>query len=241
MFFCPNCNSICDIARASTIEQKGGFADSSTSDISSDTTSNTDSSITLTSESNIDISGSSLSSPITNDSTTTDQHGGTISNIIDMILDKQPIDEKILQNISVTDLIKHDKYKKLKSKKKELVYNKIQDLLPLNKKKILLTKQHKPKETNVAYYVCSTCGPIKRIEPKTLIYSRKAEALSQNYSTSNYTNMLYSDILSRTRRYKCPNDKCESHKDNKKREAVFFRKNNSYEIKYICTSCKTSF
>lgn len=255
MFFCPNCNNTADIARASTIHQKGGFIhyDDDSSEISDSTTiTNSTSSMTLTSsspssittpsiiqqnaESELELDSSKSGGAISDISDTS-----AISDIISKILNKSTIDEEMTKNISMGDVIKHSMYKKLPPKKKEMVYNKIQDMLPVEKKKIMIEKPLKPEKENLAYFVCSNCGPLKRIEAGTLIYSKKSDALSQNYSTGNYDNMLYSDVLLHTRRYVCPNDKCVSHKDNSKRDAVIFRKNNSYEVKYICVACKTSF
>ncbi len=257
MFYCPNCNNTADIARASTIHQEGGFIyyNSDTSDISdSSIITNSTSSMTLTSSS-VPTSISSIPAPSIiqenegSDNNLSDiqlehsssQSGGDVSDIINKILDKVPIDETMTKNIAISDVTKHQIYKKLSPKKKEFVYNKIQDMLPVEKKKIMIEKPLKPEKENLAYFVCSNCGPLKRIEPGTLIYSKKSDALSQNYSTGNYDNMLYSNVLLHTRRYICPNDKCISHKDKSKRDAVVFRKNNSYEVKYICVACKTSF
>ncbi len=251
MFFCPNCNNTADIARASTIHQKGGFlhydgdSTDSTEITDSTTITNSTSSMTLTSSSISSIATPSIiqqNAESEYDSEyNSSQSGGDISDIISKILDKSPIDEEMTKNISIGDVTNHKIYKKLPPKKKELVYNKIQDMLPVEKKKIMVEKPLKPEKENLAYFVCSNCGPLKRIEAGTLIYSKKSDALSQNYSTGNYNNMLYSDVLLHTRRYVCPNDKCVSHKDNSKRDAILFRKNNSYEVKYICVACKTSF
>lgn len=231
MFFCPNCNNIADIARANTIQQKGGFVHYDDSDITDSTTiTNSTSSMTLTSSSALQKSQSSDS-----------QFGGAIADIINKILKKVTVDKSEVNNISMNDVTQDKKYKSLPPKKKELVYNKIQDLLPVEKKKIMIDKPLKPEKENIAYFVCSNCGPIKKIEAGTLIYNKKSDSLSKNYNTGNYTNMLYSNILARTRRYICPNDKCISHKDITKREAIFFRKNNLYEVIYICEACETVF
>ncbi|AYV82267.1 MAG: DNA-dependent RNA polymerase subunit Rpb9 [Homavirus sp.] len=171
------------------------------------------------------------------DTHTNSQDGGDIyEDIIQKILDNLPI---TIKNINVDELIKSQAYKKLKIKHKEYIDNKIQDLLPLEDKKIIKNKMEKPLDELLAYFVCNNCGYATKIIPGTNIFSRKSEDISQNYAVSDYSDQLYSDIVARTRKYICPNKECESHKDNKKREAVFIRLLNTYRIKYICSACKT--
>jgi hypothetical protein len=91
------------------------------------------------------------------------------------------------------------------------------------------------------YFECNNCGYFTEMQPGTKIFSRTSSEISQTVGYSNYEAMLNSSILPRTRNYKCPNNNCESHKDASKREAVFFRLNNTYKIKYVCSACKTDF
>ena len=126
---------------------------------------------------------------------------------------------------------------KLKSVEKEYVHNKLNDLLPLNKKKIADGKQI----TDNAQFICNNCGYTEKIKAGTLIFSKYSNDISQSYSTDDSSIMEFSDILPRTRKYKCPNSECVSHNDLSKREATFFRMNNNVKIKYICNACHTSF
>ena len=49
-----------------------------------------------------------------------------------------------------------------------------------------------------------------------------------------------SSIFPRTRDYICPNKSCKAHDKNyTDREAIFFRKNKSYELEYLCCICNT--
>ena len=200
MFFCPVCNNIFNITRASG--QLGGA------------------------KKDID--------------TSSDEHlsGTDYEKIIEQILSGHDVDD--IENLSFDDFIKSPSYKKLKSKQKELVYNKIQDLLPNENKKIIKEGDVKP-QTEFAYFKCNNCGFLKKIDDGTLIFSRVSSDISQSYVTSDISTMVHSDILPRTRKYICPNDKCVSHKDSMKREAVFFRMNNTPRVKYICTACNTNF
>ena len=79
------------------------------------------------------------------------------------------------------------------------------------------------------------------MKPGTLIFSKYSNDISQSYTSKDSSIMKYSDILPKTRKYKCPNSECESHHDLSKKEATFFRMNNNVQIKYICNACDTSF
>lgn len=160
-------------------------------------------------------------------------------NIIKKIISKENISEEEINKINFTDLLNDPSYKKLKNKQKEFVYNKIQDLLPVNKKKIIDEEIKKP--IDKSYFICRSCGHIKPIEPETLIFSRVSSDISQNYTSTDYGDMKYSDILFRTRRYECPNKKCTSYTNPIEREAVFFRRNNTFVIKYVCQACGETF
>jgi DNA-directed RNA polymerase subunit M/transcription elongation factor TFIIS len=157
--------------------------------------------------------------------------------IIEKILKNQEVLPENVVNLNLNTLIKEVSYKKLKVKEKELVYNKMQELLPENKK---LIKEMSDKKNDKAYFICKNCGFLKPINDGTLIFSRVSSDISQTYTSTDKASlkaMANSDILPRTRKYICKNSKCISHKDPTKREACFFRMNNSYKIKYICLAC----
>jgi len=167
----------------------------------------------------------------------TQQKGGAQPNIQDIItkaLENKLLSDAETENLTLSVLTESDAYNKLKNKDKEYVYNKLIDVIQKNPKHQDIKEHH-------AYFICTNCGLSEEIKEKTRIFSRSSLEVSKNYATSNIKNMLYSDILPRTRKYTCPNDKCESHKNMDKREAIFFRMNNTYQIKYICVACETSF
>ena len=219
MFFCPNCNNSYDITK--TIPEK--FSQQFGGGLFSDSTSE------------------SITSEIETESSAPPESSGGAISLIDRIVNGEDLVEKDVANINVENFIKGPEYKKLNSKNKELVFNKIQDLLTVDKKKI--KSQIKPGKDDVqpTFFICNNCGYSEKIRPGTQIFSRTSENISRTYAVSDYSDMLHSDILPRTRKYICPNKKCISHKDLSKREAVFFRLNNSFRLKYICTACKEQF
>lgn len=159
-----------------------------------------------------------------------------ISALVTKLLNNEHIDDT---NISFEDIAQTTAYKKLKPKQKEFVHNKIQDIIGSNKEKLL---EEKPVyNLEKVYFICTNCGYKKPIEKGTLIFSKVSSEISQTYSPIEVDTMKYSDILPRTRKYICPNKNCESHDNLEKREAVFFRMNNTFRVKYICQACSTAF
>lgn len=156
--------------------------------------------------------------------------------VINKIINGEDISSDDTKGLSLDDLVKENTYKKLSAEQKELVYNKIQQLLPIDKKSI--EENAGTPTADKAYFICKNCGFLKPIEDNTLIYSRVSSDISQSYTSSDISEMINSDILPRTRKYVCTNSKCISHTDPSKKEAVFFRINNSYNVKYICLACK---
>lgn len=172
---------------------------------------------------------------------TTVQHGkGKV--IIDYDFIVNNIDTPEIKTIiasdpfNMEDLQKSAEYRKLKKNQKELINNKIQDFLPDSKKTLL--KTNNVGDVAVAYFICGGCSYIEQIPPGTKIYSETTEISTNNDS---YRNMINSDILPYTRKYTCPNKKCDSHSNVEKREAKFFRINNSYKLKMICMACQEIF
>ncbi|QKF94076.1 DNA-directed RNA polymerase subunit 9 [Fadolivirus algeromassiliense] len=216
MYFCPNCNNVFDITKTS--KQEGGNEE-------------------LEFETSSDMTSSS--SDLINE-----MKGGAKSDIYDDIIERilhhKKIDQNEITKISIDDLTKSNAYKKLKHHDREYIYNKFQDLLPLDKKKI--SKDDALKQTiEKAYFICNNCGYLKPIDEGTLIFSKVSSDISQSYSSSDTKDMIYSDIIPRTRKYVCPNSKCESHINFEKREASFFRMNNTFKVKYVCQACGTDF
>lgn len=142
-----------------------------------------------------------------------------------------------VNDLDITLFLKSIAYKKLSSKKKELVYNKIQDKLPESKKLLIQNKTTEANESNAAFFVCKNCIYNVPIKDSTLIFSKSSSDITRSYTSTTDANKIYSEILPLTRKYICPNTKCESHKDLTKREAIIYRIHNSFGVKYKCTSC----
>jgi hypothetical protein len=145
--------------------------------------------------------------------------------IISKIINQEDLSEEDMQNLY--NLTKSPAYKKLKQKQKDLVNQKL-DELAINE----------DGEVS-AYFICEHCFYYEPIKDGTEIINRN-ETIQVFDSDDKLKVNLHSKIMQYTRKYICPNKECVSHKDHKKREAIFFR-TRGYNIKYICTACQTVF
>ena len=158
--------------------------------------------------------------------------------LIQKLLRKEKIENVDVETIQL--IFKSHTYKKLTGTDKEYIYNKLMEFVPVNEKKNFVDVTS-GKSSNVAFFVCKNCAFFEPIENGTLITSRISANESREYTDyTNYKNLTHIKTLPLTRHYVCPNDKCASHKDNNKREAVFYRLDGTYRVRYICKECYSS-
>lgn len=99
---------------------------------------------------------------------------------------------------------------------------------------------------NISKYnlVCSTCGHEYVLKPETTIYSLdfKNQHSTFNDDIDELVELKFNDpTLPRTKDYICPYSSCNSNKinfDTSKKEAVMYRANRSFHMKYACLVCK---
>lgn len=129
-------------------------------------------------------------------------------------------------NIDIKLVTASDEFKKLKeTQQKELL-------------KIL--KSTEVDETLSAFRICKNCSYFERLIGRNLVLSRMSSeaSISGIVDLSKYRYMIHDKTLPHTRDYVCKNDKCESHKNHEKRNAVWFRPIlNSYSTYYGCVTC----
>lgn len=90
---------------------------------------------------------------------------------------------------------------------------------------------------------CSTCGSDYPLDPGTVIYSLNIRKKQSLFNDDIIEYKLQDPTLPRTKDYICPFDDCETNKkgfDQAKKEAVFYRANGTYHLKYACCNCKRS-
>lgn len=171
------------------------------------------------------------------------QSGGDLdySKFIELTLSGISEDEisKNVKKINIYKFLKSKEYKKLTSKEKEIIYNKIQDVIPIEQKILIKNKSVDINESNMAYFICKNCLYNVPIKDGTKIYSKTSSEIKSNYTDNNMEVKLHSNILPITRKYICPNKSCDSNKYPERKEAVILRNNNSFSITYICKICKT--
>jgi hypothetical protein len=92
-------------------------------------------------------------------------------------------------------------------------------------------------ETHQAYFKCNNCGYYENIPSGTPIYTKSTQPVTLVIEKND--DLINDKTLPCTKKYVCPNDKCESHTNNNIKEAVFFKRN--HYVTYICKVCKTYF
>jgi len=231
MFYCPNCNNAFNITRSVDEKQQTGGNNTSSSP-------STSLSLTDSSSSNTQTSTQTSTQSKTQSKTQSNTQS-EYNTLIEKILAHKAKSSDVAK-LDFNMFIKSKEYVILNNKDKEYVYNIIQDLLPEDNKKITEYKNNAGDIDNKAFFICVNCGHARKIENGTLIFTRKSENITQSYNVGDYTDLKYSNILPRTRNYICVNSSCESHKDNNKKEAIFFRIG-GYNIKHLCVTCETIF
>jgi hypothetical protein len=119
------------------------------------------------------------------------------------------------------ELNKNKKYQKLSDEEK-LIINQIFE-------KSLLSE---------AIFQCSNCNYAKEIKETVLLYQYNVDSKDDKIKSLSENKFLTKDpLLPRTRDYICKNPSCITHKDETKKEAVFYRDKSTFKLNYICTVC----
>jgi hypothetical protein len=135
-------------------------------------------------------------------------------------------DNLTMFKIDLKDLTSHPDFIKLKDSDKTNI--------------IKIIKSTEIDDSLSAYRICKNCSYYEKLVGKTLVLSRMnmGSSMSGVQDLSKYKYMIYDKTLPHTRDYVCKNEKCASHKDNTKRDAVWFRpQSNSYSTCYACVTC----
>jgi len=89
-----------------------------------------------------------------------------------------------------------------------------------------------------AVFKCNNCNNIQEIRETVLLYQYSTDTKDDKIKSLNENKFLTKDpLLPRTKDYICKNPSCITHKDDTKKEAVFYRDKNTFKLNYICTVC----
>jgi hypothetical protein len=167
---------------------------------------------------------------ITNKNDLNLQKGGfKISEFLRTLLDDKITYEDLKKNkVNLNNIIRTKEYGKYSKHNKQKINNKINKLL----KNVNKTN----KNINKVVLICHNCGTEEDIIDGTCIYSKNNDDNIKNIK--DYSYMKDSEIVPRTTNYICNNKKCQTHKNNSLKEAIFFKdKKNNYNIIYLCLVC----
>ena len=130
----------------------------------------------------------------------------------------------------------------------QLLKNYLSTLTLDNDAKLAITnfyKQILKQQRNISnfYFICSNCNITYVLQPSTLLYSINFDTKLKTLYDDDVVLKCQDPILPRTKDYICSNPNCDSiinpEKFALKKEAVFYRNNKDYNLKYICCLCHT--
>ena len=123
------------------------------------------------------------------------------------------------------------------------------DQMTRNKKFAALSMEDKNKMYEIfkqdgggidAMFSCNNCGWSKVIKNSTKLYSFDTKDNVKKILPDEYLLLVNNPIYSRTKDYTCKNDKCPTHKDFTKKEAIFYHGSKDLNVTYVCTECLSS-
>jgi len=96
-------------------------------------------------------------------------------------------------------------------------------------------------DSMTAFIICKNCSYSEKLTKRTLILNKMSNFATNTHSDlTKYKYMRYDNTLPHTRDYICKNKECKTHKDDKLKNAKWFRPiQNSYLTYYICCECGT--
>ena len=90
------------------------------------------------------------------------------------------------------------------------------------------------------FFHCKNCGYNEEIKNETFIFSRNHNNDNDMFDTNIILNK-YDTTLPYEKNYTCINKNCITHEKTELKKAIFYRKNNKYNVEYICYMCNTIF
>lgn len=165
------------------------------------------------------------------------QLGGKVSNDVDLLFEKfksgKKLEEDDIKSLTSDDLKDDPRFDAMTIKERSRLVASINAV----DKTFLNPKEDEEESANIAYFICKRCKRYEPIKAGTIIYTKPYNS-QQTDDSIDYSNYIHDVTLPRTKVYVCKNSECETHKNPKKKEAVF-TKNTMDQIIYICTTCST--
>ena len=126
---------------------------------------------------------------------------------------------------------------KIEIQKEEIINSKKYQKLQENTKNIL-DNIFNSNITTSAEFKCNNCNYTDQIIKTTLLYNISMNDINTTTLSHDECILMTNDpLLPHTSDYVCLNNKCTTHKNIKLKNAIFYKKNNTYNVNYICTIC----
>lgn len=161
----------------------------------------------------------------TTPSDVSDENEDRVHILVDKIIKNEDIYQKDYDEITLSDIQKHETYKNTTNNNKKKIKDTISGIMNKN-----------TYNDNESYYLCYNCGYNKKIEKTTKLIHRGEFNDANTQTNINYElaiNYSKTPCLPRTRNFICPTKTCNTEN----REAVFFRFPNNSSVYYVCQTC----
>ena len=87
-------------------------------------------------------------------------------------------------------------------------------------------------------FKCPNCNNTSNISETIRLFEYSLGTEKQKISSNEENKLLCRNpVYPRTKDYKCKNINCITHKDDKLKEAIYFKKSNTYNVTYVCCTC----
>ncbi|MEM0354228.1 MAG: hypothetical protein QXW79_01465 [Thermoplasmata archaeon] len=158
-----------------------------------------------------------------------------LTKIFEKFISEGKVEREDIKNIKKKDLLADERFETMNKKDQK----KLMSIIRAVNKNFFDEEELKTDQSssdNTAYFVCKFCRNYRPIKPGTIIYSKNYGFTDGN--EADYSLVIYDQTLPRTRNYICKNPSCNTHDNDKIKEAVL-TKNLKDQLVYVCTNCLT--
>jgi len=159
----------------------------------------------------------------------------TVTNLFNKFTNGEEIDKVNLVGISGEEILRDDRFDTMNKKDQRKFLSTIKNI-----DKTFFDEDPEEIETStIAFHVCRSCNYSEQIKSGTVIYTRKYGFDAGSLEVEDYSHLIHSNILLRSKNYTCRNPKCDTHKNTNLKEAVITRDPTDRVI-YVCCACQMS-
>lgn len=159
-----------------------------------------------------------------------------VSNVFTKFTNGEELNEEDLEGVQGKQLSRDDRFDNMNKKDQRKFMSAIKNV----DKGFFAEDSTESDYGNIAHHICRSCNFSEPIKTGTVIYTRRYGSETGTSEMEDYSHLIHSNILPRSKNYECKNPKCETHNDINLREAVI-TKNSKDRTVYVCCVCQMAF